>query len=285
MERDERDSREPAPGPAASPPEPPLPFLGLFDRVNNYFLLLYAAACLFMNYAISGMLYLKGLVALSLSLPGIISILIPFFFLSRRSPYGFSGEFSFGRLDLRTAAVVFIVAASAILPVEAFSGLFERLWKPNANYTSFILSIKPKGPLSFAAIAFGTVVVAPLAEELLFRGFVQRIFQRNMSGPLAVALAGVLFAVSHFNPPVIAGVTALGILYGYLFYRTGSLWCPIAGHAIYNFVTLVRLNASTEEEIVAARIETPDVTLTLASLAVFIVGVWLLERRRRTAGQ
>jgi hypothetical protein len=198
---------------------------------------------------------------------------------------GFAREFSFARPDLKTSGLVVAIAIAAILPVEAFSSVFERMWAPNADYTSFILSIKPKGPASFLFVAIGIVLVAAVTEELLFRGFIQRIFQRNMSGPLAVVLGGILFSLSHFNPPVIPGVAALGILFGYLFYRTGNLWYSIAGHAIYNLVMLARLNETTEEEIVAAKVVAPDTGWTLVSLAVLVSALWLLHRLHRRSGQ
>ena len=264
-------------------PEPPAPAFGIFDRTNNYFLLVYAGACLLMNYSLAGLLYFKGMVAPSLSLPGILSILLPFYLLSRRSTIGFAREFRFAALGATTTVIVLVLSAAAILPVEAFSSIFERMRPPNAEYTSFILSIKPKGAASFFYVSFGVVIVAAVAEEILFRGFIQRIFQRNMSGPLAVALAGILFSLSHFNPPVIPGIAALGILYGYLFFKTGNLWYSIMGHALFNLVMLVRLNYATEEDVASASVSLPDTTWTLVSLAAFVCALWLLRRLYRTS--
>jgi membrane protease YdiL (CAAX protease family) len=289
--QDQRDDNREAPGPEEPGPGPGGPAAGpeagIFDRINNYLLLVYAFACLLMNYSLAGLLYFNfnTMTFLSLALPGIFSILVPFYFLSRRSMLGFAREFSFARPDLKTSGLVLVIMAAAILPVEAFSSVFERMWAPDADYTSFILSIKPKGPGSFILVAIGIVLVAAVTEELLFRGFIQRIFQRNMSGPLAVVLAGILFSLSHFNPPVIPGVAALGVLFGYLFYRTGNLWYPIAGHAIYNLVMLVRLNETTEEEIVAAKVVAPDMVWTFFSLAVLVSALWLLHRLPRRSGQ
>lgn len=285
--REAPESEKPTPGPDGPAADPAGSAPGIFNTINNYLLLVYAFACLLMNYSLAGLLYFNfnTMIFLSLALPGIFSILVPFYFLSRRSMLGFAREFSFARPDLKTSGLVLVIMAAAILPVEAFSSVFERMWAPDADYTSFILSIKPKGPGSFILVAIGIVLVAAVTEELLFRGFIQRIFQRNMSGPLAVVLAGILFSLSHFNPPVIPGVAALGVLFGYLFYRTGNLWYPIAGHAIYNLVMLVRLNETTEEEIVAAKVVAPDMVWTFFSLAVLVSALWLLHRLPRRSGQ
>ena len=264
-----------------SPNKGPPP--GLLERVNNYFLLIYAGACLVMHYSMSGLLYLKGMIALSLSLPGICAILTPMYFLSQRSVYGFAGEFRLVRPRPGTTAIVLVAAAAAYLPIEAFSGLFERLWPPNADYSSFILSIKPKGPMSFFLIAIGVVLVAALSEEVLFRGFIQRIFQRNMNAPLAIVLAGLIFSLSHFNPPAFPGIAALGMLFGYIFYRTGNLWHSFAAHALYNLVTLVRLNAASEQDLAASRVTMPSPTWTLVSVAVLALCIWTLARIPRSA--
>ena len=277
-EHEPSEPHEPAPHngdpgilPAGLPP-------GIFERSNNYLLLVYGGACLLMDYSLAALLYIEGMVSLSLSLPGILSIIIPFFLLAQKSTLGFSREFSLGRITPGTGALVVLISAAAILPVDAFSTIFERMWAPDADYISFILSIKPKGPASFFFVAIGIVGVAAIAEELLFRGFIQRIFQRNMHGALAVVLAGFIFSLCHFNLPAIPGVTALGILYGYLFYRTGVLWYSIIGHGIYNLVTLLRLNAATEDQLVSAKVASPDLGWTLVSLGVLLVSLALLGR-------
>jgi membrane protease YdiL (CAAX protease family) len=275
----------PPAGPGAPPPRPAGPPPGLLEWVNNYILLIYAGACLLMHYSLSGLLYFKGMIVLSLSLPGIFAIFTPLFLLSQRSVFGFVSEFRLVRPRPGTTALALLAAASVILPIEAFSGLFERLWPPDADYTSFILSIKPKGPMSFFLIAIGVVFVAAFTEEILFRGFIQRIFQRNMNAPLAIVLAGLIFSLSHFNPPAIPGIAALGIFFGYIFYRTGSLWHSIAAHALYNLVTLVRLNASSEQELAASRVTMPSPAWTLVSLAVFAFCIWTLARIPRSARQ
>lgn len=269
--------------PPRPPADEPPPETGVFDRVNNYLLLVYAAACLLMNYSVSGYLYLAGMIRLSLILPGIVSIIFPLYLLSRRSETGFRKQFRLGPPPLGTTLLALVAATSCILPIEAFSGIFERMWPPDADYTSFILSIKPKGAPSFALTALGLAVVAPVAEELLFRGFVQRIFARNMGAPLAVTLAGALFALAHFNAQILPGVLALGILYGALFHLTRSLWHPIIAHAVFNFVSFLRVHLATDEEIVSARMELPHLAWVFVSLAVLVAALWLLARARRPA--
>lgn len=260
------------------------PESGLPGRMNNYLLLVYAGACLLMNYSIAGMFYLRGMIYPSLILPGVFSILVPLYLLSRRSPLGFVREFDLAPPPAKTALAALLVAVSCILPIEAFSGLFERMRPPDADYISFLLSIKPKDPASFALTALGVALVGPFTEELLFRGFVQRVLARNMSAALAVALSAALFGISHFNIMILPGVTALGALYGYLYYATRRLWCPVLAHALFNLSSLLRLHAATEEEIVSARVALPSLPWILLSLAVCAASLAFLARMRRADG-
>ena len=217
------------------PPKPDVP-PGIFDRLNNYLLLLYAGACLVMYFSLGGVLYLSGLPLLSLSIPGILGIVFPFYILSSRLSLVFAEEYRLGAPALATTLIALLVTAGLVLPVEALSTFVEKKWPPDADYINFLLTIKPKGPLSFAAVAFGLGVATPLAEELLFRGFVQRIFIRNMPAGLAIALASLVFAAAHFDLPALPAAALLGGAYGYIFYLTGNLLYPTLGHSLFNLV-------------------------------------------------
>ncbi len=265
-------------------PEPGPP-LGIFDRLNNYLLLFYAGACLLMYYSISGFLYLGGLPILSLSLPGVLGILFPLYILSSRFSLRFADEYRLGAPGLETTLIALVITVGLILPVEALSTFMEKRWPPDADYISFLLSIKPKGPLSFAAIAFGIALVTPVAEEFLFRGFIQRIFQRNMPAGLAIVLSSALFAAAHFDLSALPAAALLGGAYGYLFYRTGNLFYPILGHVLFNLVSLLRLDAISEADLQTPDFGYPQPLLVAASVVVVILALARLRRIRARRGR
>jgi len=78
------------------------------------------------------------------------------------------------------------------------------------------------------------VAVAPIAEELLFRGVILTGFLRRYGTVRAVTYSAILFAVIHLNPCQIGAVFIMGLFVGWLYVRTGSLWPCIAMQAIYN---------------------------------------------------
>jgi len=266
------------PDPAA---EPESPRGSLMESMNNYMLLLYAASCFLMYSSLASLLYGGGLVVLSLSLPSLLGIVFPLLLLARRFSAGVASEWSLARPGLKTTAAVLLVTAGSIVPAETLTWLFERSRPANDDYIRFLLAIKAKGIISLISLGLGIVVVSPFGEELLFRGFIQRIFQRNFNGSLAVALAALAFGLSHFNLDVLAGVTWFGIVLGYLYLRTGNLFYPFFSHALYNLVSLARLNAASEEMIKAGENTPPPAKWLLGSLAVLAISIALIEKARR----
>jgi membrane protease YdiL (CAAX protease family) len=87
----------------------------------------------------------------------------------------------------------------------------------------------------------GAVVVAPVAEELFFRGLVQTLLVGVLRNRwLAIALGAIVFGAVHYSQVhAVGALVLLGLLIGYAYERTGSLIPPIAIHAAFNLKTLV----------------------------------------------
>jgi len=249
---------------------------GLFDRMNNWLLLIYAFACFLMASSLVGILYLNGNVVLSVILPGIFGYILPLMILTRRYRLSFTGEFRLLVPDTVTAVLVLVIAAATIYPVDALSWLFRRGRPVDSEYINILLAFKPKGIWHLAAMALGLGIITPLGEEILYRGVVQSIFHRNMTAAAAILLSAIVFAVSHGVLYVIPGVTLLGIVLAYVFYRTGNLTCAVMIHALFNLFSLYRLNTLSEETISNFEWSAPDtgwlvvsITILLAALAAF----------------
>ncbi|MGH7674850.1 MAG: lysostaphin resistance A-like protein, partial [Gemmatimonadales bacterium] len=82
-------------------------------------------------------------------------------------------------------------------------------------------------------------LVAPLTEELLFRGVVLRGFLTRYPARRAIVLSALLFGASHLNPWQFGSATVFGLLAGWWLARTGSLVPCLFGHALNNAVPAV----------------------------------------------
>jgi hypothetical protein len=105
----------------------------------------------------------------------------------------------------------------------------------------------PPHPINEAVTAMPFVVeflyfcvLAPFAEEVIFRGARQNAYERKM-GFGAVVAAGIMFGLMHADPLSSLNGAVVGILLGYVYIKTRSLWCPIAMHLFYNLFAFTAL--------------------------------------------
>lgn len=90
--------------------------------------------------------------------------------------------------------------------------------------------------LSFWVMALSTAVVAPVYEELLFRGYVFKGLSRSAGPGVAIGVSALLFAAFHGDPLHAIAVLPMGLFLGWLRWRTGSLWPSMVAHGLNNAV-------------------------------------------------
>ena len=89
--------------------------------------------------------------------------------------------------------------------------------------------------LSFVSI----VIVAPVVEEILFRGYILDAIRELHGDVVAVLGSSVLFGLLHIEPYVVGMATLGGIVYGIVRIRSGSLWPCIVSHMVWNFLAFL----------------------------------------------
>ena len=144
--------------------------------------------------------------------------------------------------------------------------------------------------LGMSRNVFGIIsitIMAPLVEELLFRGAIQGYMLRKGIKPLyAILIASAIFGIVHMNPIQIPFAFAIGLIFGWLYYRTGSVIPGIVGHFINNSIACIQMAVSTKEELNTTTIEWlgegPTYMLFALSLAVMI-GMFLYLKKRLPA--
>jgi len=82
-------------------------------------------------------------------------------------------------------------------------------------------------------------LVIPLFEELFYRGIILTSLLRTGSAPLAIVVSAAFFGIVHLPVPhSVPALMILGLALGYAYYRTRSLWAPVAMHAAFNVYNL-----------------------------------------------
>ena len=128
-------------------------------------------------------------------------------------------------------SIVFVFAAMYVLNL-----LIEQAGIPNTMEDTFIeMSRNPLGLLSIA-------LLAPILEEMLFRGSIEGYLLKAWKSPWgAIIVSSLVFGVVHMNPAQIPFAFLLGVMFGWLYYRTGSLLPGIIGHVLNNSVAAVNM--------------------------------------------
>ena len=83
-------------------------------------------------------------------------------------------------------------------------------------------------------------IVAPFAEEIFFRGFVFAGLRTRLSLWPAALISGGLFGLVHAPSGIttVVPLAIIGVVFAWLYERTGSLWLAIIAHAINNALAL-----------------------------------------------
>ncbi|TGK02577.1 CPBP family intramembrane metalloprotease [Leptospira langatensis] len=106
--------------------------------------------------------------------------------------------------------------------IDAFGGLFDG---ENMLQSFLLLS-----------------VVAPVTEELFFRGLLLDGFLRNYSVKTAFLLSALLFGAIHLNPWQFVSATMIGVYLAWILYHTNSIFQTILVHAVFNGIPLLVLH-------------------------------------------
>jgi membrane protease YdiL (CAAX protease family) len=96
---------------------------------------------------------------------------------------------------------------------------------------------------SFVYVTGLVVIIAPLIEEMVFRGFFQRILEYHFKNTrIAILISALTFAVFHFNPWWALQILLIGIILGYVAWKTGSIVASFILHAINNAAAVWFIN-------------------------------------------
>jgi membrane protease YdiL (CAAX protease family) len=99
------------------------------------------------------------------------------------------------------------------------------------------LFIEAEGIIEVVSLCILAVLVAPIIEEFIYRGFLYPIIKYHLGRGLALGMTSILFGISHAHWLSILPLTALGVVLALLYDQTGRLGYPILLHSVFNSVT------------------------------------------------
>ena len=139
------------------------------------------------------------------------------------------------------------VALFSLGTIIPLSFLYEQQGIEMDENTQQIFSSLMKEPWGYVAVG----ILAPLAEEVVFRGAILRTLLGIMSKKnhwVAIIISAALFGLAHFNAAQFINALLMGLLLGWMYYRTGSLVPGILLHWVNNTMAYVLANIMPQSD-------------------------------------
>ena len=139
------------------------------------------------------------------------------------------------------------VALFSLGTIIPLSFLYEQLGIEMDENTQQIITSMMKEPWGYVAVG----ILAPLAEEVVFRGAILRILLGIMSKKnhwVAIIISAAIFGVVHANLAQFINALLMGLLLGWMYYRTKSLVPGILLHWVNNTMAYVLANIMPQSD-------------------------------------
>ena len=108
--------------------------------------------------------------------------------------------------------------------------------------------LRPESMLGFVFLFTAVAIIAPLGEELLFRGFFQQVLEKHWKDVTrAVLVTALFFSIIHMNPYWFVQIYILGVILGFLAWKTNSIIPSLILHSMNNATAILFSFVDMEE--------------------------------------
>ena len=139
------------------------------------------------------------------------------------------------KISHNTLFSIIIISIGFIIIIDELDRIIYVLFGSPDFLGELVEQLKITSVYSGFLIILTTVIVAPVVEEFLFRGFLQNVLEESWGDiTKAILVTSLFFALIHLNPYWIVQIYLLGMLLGYLSWRTNSIMPGIILHGLNN---------------------------------------------------
>jgi len=132
-----------------------------------------------------------------------------------------------------------VLAGIGLLVLSTIVGGIEaKIFGPHPQLIAEVLTQR-RGPAPFFLDLASVALLAPIGEELFFRGVLFAGLSQRLPIWVAALVSGLTFGLAHGDLWNLPSLALIGIGLAYVYYRNGTLWSNITSHATVNGITLV----------------------------------------------
>jgi len=242
----------------------------VFSTLNNYFLLFFCASCVISSMYVQQLFLTMGQYRLGIGVSALLGIIAPVYLVTRRFGGGVREQLRVAPPRVPRVAYLIVATLCAVVIVDQIYLITQQFSPAPEEYTESLADLRPTTGLSFAIIFVGLCVLVPVAEEMVFRGYVQQIFARNMGPVAGFLLAGLAFGAVHLNAHLLVSISFFGVFLSFVYFATGNLTYTIVAHSLFNTVALLQLTFTPQTPEDALPFYLRDVRVLVFALVLLI---------------
>ena len=193
-----------------------------------------------------------------------------------------SAKYLLSSIGIMFTAGIFIQLLVQINTAIPLSGKWQELRSMQAQVDKILEAFFSEISITrFAVLTLVMALLPAVGEELCFRGTIQNVLSRtNLGHHGAIIVAGLTFSLIHFEFNNLLAIWCMGIVLGYLYYYSGSIWVNITAHFLNNFMVVLGrfafLKGFIHSDIMSS--DTLPVYVTLPVGAIMIGGLWMMGK-------
>lgn len=200
------------------------------------------------------------------------------FFIVRRTT-GRKLNFNFSPTDFSTWLLIFPMMTGMMFIAEFITSQIPTTGPFFGKYYEYFTRLMENLTDDPVVMIITAVICAPVFEEIIFRGIIQRgMINAGVQPWKAIAIASVIFGLVHGNPWQFVGAVLLGAVLGTVYYKTKSLLLPMLLHGFNNLCSTL-LMTYTKKESFAEAFVIPDWGILAAGIILFSLFYYLFAKK------
>lgn len=171
---------------------------------------------------------------------GFLSAIFAFDYFICRPSTGRKLNFNMSPTNLMTYLLIFPMMFGMMLIGEFITSQIPTTGPFFGEYYQYFTKLMDQMTNDKATLILLAVVMAPLFEEIVFRGIIMKgLINKGTKPKTAIIISAIVFGLVHANPWQFVGAVLLGSVLGLVYYKTKSLLLPILLHAFNNLCSAI----------------------------------------------
>jgi len=257
--------------------QPLKPYPGFGQAVLLLLSFVFLQALASIPLAIAGLIGHPAAVAI----PTLLATAVVAYYGLQKTGISFGEVFPFGAVSISVFLSLLLTVGDSFVLLREVAGLVSSVIPPPRQFYRSVPYMLRTRPHLWETFLFAAIV-APLSEEILFRGLILYGFLKRYGVRTAIIASALLFTLIHGNPWQFATGAFFGTLLAWCFVRTRSLvpciFAHMANNALGCTMILIQMKFPAFRAVIARGSAFQHLTLVAAGLVLAISGIYLLRR-------